>query len=201
MTWMQTRHGMAVDLADPQPESIRLDDLAWALSGICRYNGHTSGHYSVAEHSCYVSDYLASQPRTQHLALAGLMHDASEAYVGDLTYPMQLALGEQARAAVKAMHHRVWLAIGKRLGLLDVPGYADLAIEHVDVKYVDRRILIDERNALLGTSPMPWMSDTWEEEPPPLGIRIHGWPAARANEEFVVRYRRLFAQYRGVEAA
>jgi 5'-deoxynucleotidase YfbR-like HD superfamily hydrolase len=174
---MQTASRRAMDLAHPDPDTICLPDIAHALSRLCRYNGMTSQHYSVAEHCCHVADYLLQAHGDPELALAGLMHDASEAYVGDLTYPMQLALGPEGRAAVKAMHARVWNAIQTKLDL------QFLDIGDGRVLEADQRILLDECDALLGGPVKPW--DVKSE---PLGVRIQGWDAATARREWVSRW-------------
>lgn len=194
MTWMQTHSGTALDLSRPDPSDVRLHDVAHALAHLCRYNGHTSRHYSVAEHCCHVADYLEDRSAVVYrhlglaggglgaeLALAGLLHDASEAYVGDLTFPMQQALGADARIAVRGMHDRVWWAIS---AALHVPTFID--IHATAVKWVDRQILLDERNALMGEPPRPW--DVPGE---PLGVTIRGWSAATAKGQWLVRYARL----------
>src|SRR5689334_10911717 len=67
---------------DPQPEDIRIVDIAHALSLQCRFNGHTKFHYSVAQHSLIMSFNVPLQ-----FALEALLHDAAEAYIGDLIRP------------------------------------------------------------------------------------------------------------------
>jgi hypothetical protein len=180
MTWMQTNSRQKVDLLNPDPNSIALHDIAHALSRICRYNGHVVAHYSVAEHCCLVSDYLLQvYPNDPSVAFAGLLHDASEAYVGDLTSPMQLALGDAGRQAVKDMHHRMWRAIAKRLRVSD---YVD--IESPDVKAADRRICLDECDALLGGPIQPWNIGGGK-----LGVKIRGWEAWMAELQWLRRYK------------
>jgi hypothetical protein len=85
---IKTASGLWFDFNDPQPDQITIEDIAAALSKICRYNGHVPGFYSVAEHCCYVADWLDTNGHS-HLAFAGLMHDAAEAYLGDIVNPMK----------------------------------------------------------------------------------------------------------------
>lgn len=179
MTWIQTAHRRRVDLLNPDAHTIVLPDIIHALSQICRYTGHTQEHYSVAEHSCLVSDWLAANGHPE-LALAGLLHDAPEAYCGDPSYPLQMALPPEARAAIKAMHERVWLAISKRFGL------EACDIHHPLVKDADRRILLDECDALLGGPVVPWAVHGV-----PLGVKIGAWPFERARNEFLSRWMAL----------
>lgn len=95
MTWAQTRTGCAVDLLRPDPDTIRLHDIAVALSRLPRFLGHTIGPraYSVAQHSTHVESLLpeGTDPRAR---LAVLLHDAHEAYTGDFPSPLKEALGE-----------------------------------------------------------------------------------------------------------
>lgn len=72
---------------------IDLADIAHALSLVNRFGGHTPGPYSVAQHSVHVMQYVAlTHPRDHELLLAALTHDASEAYLGDITRPLKRAL-------------------------------------------------------------------------------------------------------------
>ena len=94
-TWVQTFSGGAVDLLTPKPEQILLVDIAHALSRIARFNGHTRGErpWSVAQHSLLVESLMPvaveADPVTRLLAL---LHDAHEAYVGDIATPVKMAL-------------------------------------------------------------------------------------------------------------
>lgn len=105
--WIQTYSGVAFDLENPQPYMIRLMDVAHALSQTCRFTGHTSKFYSVAQHSVMVS-YL-SNPQN---ALVGLLHDFTEAYLTDLATPVKRLLPEYYN-----MEKRIWLAGSGKWGL------------------------------------------------------------------------------------
>jgi hypothetical protein len=87
--WLRTFTGLRVDYDDPDPASINIDDIAHSLANTCRYNGHTLEFYSVAQHSCVVMDILARQKLPNDALFCGLMHDAHEAYVGDLISPLK----------------------------------------------------------------------------------------------------------------
>lgn len=84
MTWVQTYKGHKFDFRDIQNSVIDLEDIAHSLSMQCRFNGHTKQFYSVADHSVNVSRTLPEE-----YALWGLLHDASEAYIGDLVRPLK----------------------------------------------------------------------------------------------------------------
>lgn len=89
---IETASGLFVDLADPDPATIRLADIAQAMALTCRYGGHINRFYSVAEHAVLVHDLLAYQDSGHELRLAGLFHDAAEAYLGDVVAPLKYAL-------------------------------------------------------------------------------------------------------------
>lgn len=80
MISFRTVSGRSVDLEHPQPESVDVRDVACALAKICRFHGQLRRFYSVAQHSCFVA--LLVEPR---LRKAALVHDASEAYLNDLS--------------------------------------------------------------------------------------------------------------------
>jgi hypothetical protein len=82
--WMQTFTGRAFYPLDPRPEDIDPVDIAHALSLICRYGGHSSRFYSVAEHCVLMSHAVAPEH-----ALWALLHDATEAYLGDMIRPLK----------------------------------------------------------------------------------------------------------------
>ncbi len=75
------------------PDEVRITDIAHALSLICRFGGHTLEHYSIAQHSLLVQRILKEMNASPEIQLAGLMHDAHEAYVGDIPTPIKAAIG------------------------------------------------------------------------------------------------------------
>lgn len=107
-------HGRWIHLLDPRPEDIHIEDIANALSNICRFIGHVKPFcfYSVAQHSVMVSRLVPPE-----LALCGLLHDAVEAYTGDMTRPMKVALNTVAPGAYKQIADRIEQAIAKRFHL------------------------------------------------------------------------------------
>jgi hypothetical protein len=96
--WIETYTGKAIYIQDPQPEDLSIIDIAWSLSLQCRYNGHTQRFYSVAEHCVLLSLALPEE-----LALTGLLHDASEAYLTDLPRPLKRCLPDYATYENKLM--------------------------------------------------------------------------------------------------
>lgn len=85
MTWTRRR----IDPTIITPDQVDVLDIAHGISRQCRYNGHTFGHLSVARHCIWVSDWVAEETGDRLLALTGLLHDASEAYIGDMIRPLK----------------------------------------------------------------------------------------------------------------
>lgn len=102
--------GLFVRPAALRPEDIMITDIAHALSLLCRFGGHCSTFYSVAEHSVHVSRVVPPAD-----ALWGLLHDASEAYIVDLPAPLK-RLPELGRA-YREIEGRIQWAVCRRFGL------------------------------------------------------------------------------------
>ena len=113
MTTILTHHGHTVDLLDPRPETIDFRDVAHALAHICRFGGHPNWHYSVAEHCFYVAMTLEVWGEPPEVQRIGLLHDATEAYLGDVVGPLKAHLPEY-----RAIEDRFWRrAIAPAFGL------------------------------------------------------------------------------------
>lgn len=98
--------------AGVKTEAVCLPDIAHALAQICRFGGHCKRHYSVAEHSLFVADILRSRGISPAGQLAGLLHDAHEAYSGDMPTPIKHALGEPWREFESGVEKAVHVALG-----------------------------------------------------------------------------------------
>lgn len=82
--WLQTFSGIQFYPYRPEPSMVRIKDIAHALSMKCRFGGHIGNFYSVAEHSVYVSQLVPDA-----FKLEALLHDAAEAYIGDMVMPVK----------------------------------------------------------------------------------------------------------------
>lgn len=112
MSWILTNNAVPFNLLNPAAAMVVAADLAHALSNVCRFNGHSAWHYSVAQHSLLVADLIALEGGSAEEQLAGLLHDGTEAYISDLTRPLKLLLVEAAKASSDA-----WLQIIAEAGL------------------------------------------------------------------------------------
>lgn len=92
-SWIATYTGIKFYPFNPDPNDINLEDISQSLSLLCRFNGHSNEFYSVAHHSILIAEALEKE-YTPRLALIGLLHDASEAYLSDIPSPIKKFLPE-----------------------------------------------------------------------------------------------------------
>jgi hypothetical protein len=170
---MTTATGRAFWPADPRPEDVFIEDIAPMLSRQCRFNGAMRSDveiYTVAQHCCLVSDHLPDE-----LKLEGLLHDAAEAYTGDLIKPIKLML-----PGWKAIERDVERAVRNRFNLPPTMTPA--------VKEQDRRAVATEHRDLQPHTGEvdwgDWEQYCWPEKIMPCSVR-HSWDA------FMVRYWKL----------
>ncbi len=154
MTWILTRTGRRFDLLMPKASQVSTLDIAHALANICRFNGHTSRHYSVAQHSLLVASIVPAEHQ-----LAALLHDATEAYVGDMVRPLKALLPDYSE-----IENGIWLAICERFNLEpELPA----CIQEADMVALatERRDLMPEHGerwpCLEGVTPVPYRLPEW----------------------------------------
>lgn len=164
--WIETFTGKTFYFLDPKPESIDIRDIAHSLAYTCRYTGHSKRFYSVAEHSLYVS-YLAANP------LAGLLHDASEAYITDIASPIKPYLNNYRELEDKLM-----------LRIAGVFGF-DYPLDE-DIKDCDATQLKTEAKYLLPSKGLTWahMYPTKREH----GIKPECMSPEEAERAFLERF-------------
>ena len=168
--WIQTFTGLAFYPLVPRPDDVCIDDIAHHLALQNRFTGATRLPYSVAEHSVRVMRLVESWGHHE-LALAALMHDASESYVVDVPSPIKR---HQAMAWYRECEARVMYAICERFGI-DFSGAIDPIVKHADFV-----LLSTEARDLLGPPPMEWGA-----MPEPLPDRIEPWSWRGAEDEFL----------------
>ena len=169
--WIQAYSGRVFPLEPFDINAIHIEDIAHALSMLCRFNGHCRKFYSVAEHSVHVSHEIA--PR---LALLGLMHDAAEAYLGDVPTPMKNRLP----AFSEAEDHLMEL-VSHTFGF-DLPSSG--SDDKLELKRADMQLLADEKEMLTRQEPKPWpgLPAAHKVE------RIKSWSPAEAKQQFLARF-------------
>lgn len=180
--------GRRLDLLDPTPMDIEIEDIAHGLSFVARWNGQTTGEfaYSVAEHSVLV-ERLFSQMNPKAPArwqLAALLHDAPEYVIGDMISPVKAAVGP----GYAVLDDRLTVAIHVRFGL---PAVVPVAIKR-KIKKADKLsawleatqiagFSIEESNRFFGTP----------GKDVPLPDRLHPRPPMEVKADFLQRFYQL----------
>jgi len=159
--------GSYFDFETPDDSDFTIEDIAHGLSLTCRFAGQCQRFYSVAQHSVHVSEIVQPQD-----AFAGLMHDAAEAFVGDVSKPLKGMLPQY-----KEIERRVERAIFRRFGIAFVPE---------TVKEADRIMLSTEQRQLMANR------DEWSDRRPPLSFEIPVWSAEEAKARFLARFQELY---------
>lgn len=167
--WIQTRTGIAFYPADPRPEEIHIEDVAHALSNLCRFAGHVKRFYSVAEHSYWVSTLVPPE-----FALEALLHDATEAYLVDLPKPIKDML-----PSYKGLETLVREQVAKKFG---IPFHQSPCVHDADMS-----MLLAEKDQLLGTAPQDWKPYFKQWEPANVG-ELPCWSPREAKKMFLERF-------------
>ena len=174
--YLQTVSGRWVNPFDPDPEQLDAGDIARALANQCRFGGHSRTFYSVAQHSVIVSELVQERGGDVEDAFAALMHDATEAYLGDMPHPIKHR--SQLGAAFKEAEDQLEQVIRERFGIkADVP----------EIKRVDRALLATERRA--------FSAESWHwpelEGVEPVDLSLVAWSPDEAALAFARRYAEL----------
>ena len=192
--WQRMLSGRRLDLLDPSPLDIEVEDIAHGLARVARWNGQTLGEhaFSVAQHSVLVEEIAAAlQPGLEpRWRLAALLHDASEYVIGDMISPFKAALGWSYRDFEARLEH----AIAIRFGL---PLRPPAALKTL-VKRADRISAGFEAVRLAGFSAAE--ADAFFGRPPPgLTVDVAPLPPGEAQARYLARYRILSDALQGGE--
>lgn len=164
-----TRSGQYFSFVEPEQYRLEIEDIAHGLANCCRFAGQCQTFYSVAQHSVYVSRIVPEEH-----ALAGLLHDCAEAFLGDVTRPLKQLLPDY-----RGIEKRIEKVLFEKLGIAFPL--------HESVKKADRQLLYAEQRAL-----MPGHDDEWEgvDKTETGTIVTPLWPD-EAYDAFMERYREL----------
>lgn len=173
-----TFSGLYVTPLDLQPEHVCIEDIAHALSNQCRWTGHVSRFYSVAEHSLNVAALVSKE-----MALTALLHDATEAYLADLARPIKKAAG--LGAIYLEVEAKLAMAIAVRFDIEADP------LAFTEIKEADERMLWAEAKVLLPVlgKQMP--------DPGEQALALVGGFYSSHPEHVERRFLRAFADYGG----
>jgi len=175
--------GRRLDLLDPSPMDIEIEDIAHGLARVARWNGQTIGDhaFSVAQHSVVVEEICAHiQPDLEpRWRLAALLHDASEYVIGDMISPFKAALGYD----YKLFEERLETAIHIRFGL---PAKTPAAIKKL-IKRADRACAFFEATQLAGFNRKESL-EFFDAPPDGYELHIEPLPPHAAQVRYVQRF-------------
>ncbi len=191
--WQRMLSGRRLDLLDPSPLDIEMEDIAHGLARVARWNGQTVGAhiYSVAQH-CLLVEALARArvPRLDRSRrLAALLHDAPEYVIGDMISPFKVVIGD----AYKAVERRLLTAIHLRFGL---PAQSSPDLEALN-KAADRQAAYLEATRLAGVEAAE--ARRFFGRPPVFSAALERdylkpWPAETAQARFHERFKTLVGE-------
>ena len=151
--------GRIVHVLAPTPDEICIEDIAWHLNGIVRFTGAVSEPWSVLDHSLYVADLARAEGFDRDTVEASLLHDAHEAYTGDVSTPIKLCLSANGTNGVLgAIQGRLQSKIYRALGIV-----APVEAIRERVHRLDRRAFVGEWRRFMPES-RRGMCDPWAEE-------------------------------------
>lgn len=185
--WIGMANGRRFWPLDPRADEVDLADIATALGNLCRFGGRIDEFYSVAQHSVWV----AHEVEREHpeLALHALLHDAAEAYCGDMVRPLKPLMyvlgmrpdevGEDAYARFSEMELGIMRVIHERFGLRNLD-----FIEIANIKLADDKALATEARDLMGDPKWPELCAPAPERIVPAAPRV-------ARSQFLQTFARL----------
>ena len=187
--WQRMLSGRRLDLLDPSPLDVEIEDIAHGLARVARWNGQTEGAhiYSVAQHSLLTEALARQRGRLDHAGrLAVLLHDSPEYVIGDMISPFKAVIGD----AYKAVEARLLTTIHLRFGLP-----AELSAELTAlIKRADRGAAHLEATRLAGFSTTE--ARRFFGPPPRLSLAIERdylvpWPAETAEQRYLEHFAKV----------
>jgi len=188
--WQRMLSGRRLDLLDPSPLDVEIEDIAHGLARVARWNGQTKGAhiFSVAQHALLVEALArAKVPRLDAKSrLAVLLHDAAEYVIGDMISPFKAVIGD----SYKSVEHRLLAAIHRRFGL---PSPLPITLRKL-VKDADRQAAFLESTRLAGFELAE--ARRFFGRPPKFSAALERdfltpWPAGTAEARYRERFEKL----------
>ena len=191
--WQRMLSGRRLDLIDPSPVDVEIEDIAHGLARVARWNGQTKGAhaFSVAQHSVVVEALcLHIEPRLDPQSrLLALLHDAPEYVIGDMISPFKAVLGD----GYKQIETRLAHAIHARFGL---PAETPASLKRL-IKKADNICAWFEATQLAGFSEVE--SDRFFGHPPRgLKLELVPQPTETAQRDFIARTHILLAEIEAI---
>ena len=188
--WQRMLSGRRLDLLDPSPLDVEIEDIAHGLARVARWNGQTIGAniFSVAQHTLLVEEVARRRfgEPDQRLALAIMLHDAPEYVIGDMISPFKAVIGD----AYKAVEKRLLVAIHRRFGLAP-----DLPADVIKViKAADRGAAFLEATQLAGFAAAEARRFFGARPALPMALErdyVRPWPAPEAERRYLDRFAKI----------
>ena len=186
--WQRMLSGRRLDLLDPSPLDVEIEDIAHGLARVARWNGQTNGDhaFSVAQHSLLVEAVFSRmQPEATHAAkLAALLHDAPEYVIGDMISPFKAVVGggykEVEKRLQSAINLRFSLPAVTQAGLLKTIKQADSVAAYFEATRLAG--FAEGEAAKFFGRPRGFSADMFDLAP---------LPALKAQQEFLRRFQAL----------
>lgn len=167
---IRLRSGHYLDLSNPQKNQFTIEDIAGGLSKICRFGGQIDCFYSVAEHAYWCATQAICDGLTRSEVAAVLMHDAAEAFVGDIVKPLKIMLPE-----FLAVEGRVERVIEGKFGV-------DFRTCKSQIRKIDHEMLIAERRSMFSADDVQWAGETTVRR---LVVDFQKWTPFQAEGHFL----------------
>lgn len=184
MGWMQTYYGYRFYPENVAASGFCIEDIAHALSNLCRFGGHAKRFYSVAQHSVLVADIVKAKGGTVEEELWALLHDATEAYMVDVPTPVKAILSGYKEKELEVQH-----AIQKAL---ELPALKNNTLPHI-IKEADGIALITEALQLVNGDVSEW--DAYKLFKAHPG-RLPSQAPRVARDRFLARWLEITTRYR-----
>ena len=173
---METFSGLIIDPLNLQSDQILIEDIAHALAFQCRFNGHCKYFYSIAQHSVLVANFCGNTLYSSMVRLFGLLHDAAEAYLGDMISPLKNVIPE----------YKNYEIIIRDQIFTKFCGRTQNDSEQRLIKTIDTRLLLTEALIL-----MPSCGENWRNDMIPFPIKFSCQTPIMAEQTFLQRFKRL----------
>lgn len=172
----------AYSYTSPTAESISIADIAHGLAHQCRYLGHVEGHYSVAQHCVHIAEVLFYRRMPQELCLLGLLHDAPEAYFGDMPSPLKKTMPPAIRDWFEALEKPCREIICAKW----LPSYTEKdLLKHEEIHGLDVAIQAEEAKYYLANRHFKWPLASEHAIFPENCLPRKPWSAKKAKREYL----------------
>lgn len=173
---IKTFCGKRFILSTPTPAMVDIIDIAHSLSLQTRFVGHVREFYSVAQHCVHVADRVLAAGASPRVALQALLHDATEAYTGDLSRPLKVDLGRSFAQYEERIHYTICQAFG-------IPALLPVIVSQID----DRMLATEARDLIGGLDD----DETAELKAEPFDFTVIPWEPKEAFRQFMGRFNAL----------